>query len=179
LGTEKSGPIISMIAAVDDRRNLAINGKLPWKKQLADKLYYLDKISGRTIIMGSNTFRAADHSREGNHIVVISRNSYKDFNLPEADVINSIEAIQGVIPVSKEDEVYITGGGIIFTAAEKNIADRIYLNIIHTNSKHKGNEIKFPELDTVNRWKLVSSTMNPSDLDNEFPVEFLVYSRLR
>lgn len=179
MGKEKPQPIISMIAAVDDRGNLAINGKLPWKKQLADKKYYLDKIAGRTIIMGSRTFRAADHSRKGNHIVIISRSSYKNFNIPETDVINSIEAIQNINPVLKEDEVFITGGGKIYAAVEKEIADRIYLNIIHTDGKLTGEEIKFPELDTNKRWKLVSSKIIPSDMDNEFSAEFKVYSRIR
>ncbi|MCK5153263.1 MAG: dihydrofolate reductase [Spirochaetales bacterium] len=170
-------PVISMIAAVDDRWNLAVDGRLPWKRQLADKNYYLQKVAGHTIIMGSTTYAAADHSRKGNRIVVISRRSFKEFNLLEEDVIDSIEAILTVEPQTEENEIFITGGGSIYTAAEKEIADRIYLNIIYTDSSKTGKEIKFPDLDN-NKWKLVGSEKIAADQDNEFPAKFMIYERI-
>lgn len=173
----RKGPVISMIAAVDDKQNLAIDGRLPWKRQLADKNFYLQKVAGHTIIMGSTTYAAADHSRKGNRIVVISRKSFKEFDLPEEDVIDSIEAILTVNPQAGEDEVFITGGGSIYTAAEKEIADRIYLNVIYTNNSKTGMEIKFPNLDN-NKWKLVGSEEVAADRDNEFPAKFMIYERI-
>ncbi len=176
--SDKNRPTISMIAAVDDRWNLAIDGKLPWTRQLADKQYYLRKIAGHTIIMGSTTFGAADHSRKGNHIVVISGRSHKEFDLPEEDVIDSIEAISTVRPQPEKDEIFITGGGSVYSAAEKEIADRIYLNIIYTDRSKTGKEIKFPQVDTENKWKLVSSEEIPADKDNEFPADFKIFERI-
>ncbi len=174
----KKRPIFSMIAAVDEKHNLAIDGKLPWKRQLDDKNYYLQKVAGHTIIMGSTTFASADHSRKGNRIVVISRKSFKEFDLQEEDVINSIEAILTVKPQAEEDEMFITGGGSIYTAAEKEIADRIYLNIIYTDGSRTGEEIKFPEIDTKNKWKIVGSEEIAANQDNEFPSKFIIYDRI-
>ncbi len=177
MNLDKKKPVISMIAAVDDKQNLAIDGRLPWKRQLADKNYYLQKVSGHTIIMGSNTYASADHSRKGNRIVVISRKPCKEFDLPKEDVIGSIEAILTIKPQAEESEIFITGGGSIYTAAEKQIADRIYLNIIYTDSSDSGKKIKFPKLDTKNKWKLVSSKEIAADQVNEFPSKFMIYER--
>jgi dihydrofolate reductase len=178
MGTDNKRPIISMIAAVDDEWNLAIDGKLPWQSQLADKRYYLEKIAGHTIIMGSTTFGAADHSRKGNHIVVISKRSYKEFGLPEVDVINSIGAIPTVKLLSGEEEVFITGGSSIYMAVEDEIVDRIYLNIIHTGKSRTGKNVKFPRLDIKNKWNLVSSNNILADKDNEFSADFMIYERV-
>ena len=178
MNLDKNNPIVSMIAAVDDRWNLAIDGKLPWTRQLADKRYYLGKIAGHTIIMGSTTFSAADHSRKGNRIVVISGRLYSEFDLPREDVLDSVETILTVKPQQEENEVFITGGGSIYTAAEKEIADRIYLTVIYTDGSRTGKEIKFPNIDSKSKWELVSSVDVPADKDNEFPSKFMVFERI-
>jgi len=170
--------VISMIAAVDDEWNLAIDRKLPWSKQAADKAYYLSKIAGHTIIMGSTTYGSADHSREGNRIVVISRQDREALNLSEdVELIDSIEAINDIIPKDGETELFITGGGSIYTAAEEAIANRIYLNFIHTDGTRDGIETKFPVLDTEKKWKEVSSKSIPVDENNEFPADFKIFER--
>ena len=161
--------MLSMIAAITNNRVLAKEGKLPWGKLPVDKEYYLDKIKGHTIIMGSTTYLSADHSREGNRVIVLSR---KDLDVPDdVTVIHSPEEALEIEPLPNEKEMFITGGGSVY-AAMLPFVDKIYLTRVDMESD---GEVVFPELGE--EWKLIDSKRVEADEENKYACTFEVYSK--
>lgn len=144
-----SKPIISMIAAIGENRELGKNNDLPWGRALpSDLKRFRDKIRGHTVISGRKTFESMGAKPLPNrtNIIVTREENYK----PEGVVV--VHSVEEAIEEAKKSEqeatsakgpgepgeIFVIGGGQIFTTAMP-FADRLYMTLIHA---------KFPDADT-------------------------------
>ena len=104
-------PDIKLIAAIDDKRGIAIGLKLPWDLP-SDRKYFQDHIKYGPVVMGWNTFAA---------------NGFKPYGHGTNTVITreKIETAPGVWIVHdarefferQKEDIWVVGGGQIFKEA--------------------------------------------------------------
>jgi dihydrofolate reductase len=160
--------ILSLIAALDDKRGIGRGGSLPW--HLSTDLQRFKALTlGHHLIMGRKTFLSIRRPLQGRTNIVVTRQ--KDY-LPEGVVVaHSVKAALETAKKRGETEVFFIGGGEIFEQVLP-LADRLYLTHVNTDS---GADVFFPELDQS--WKIILSEEIPVDEKNEYSSIFRVYER--
>lgn len=124
---------ISIIAAIDDKRGLGKTGDLLFR--IKDDMKRLRAITnGHPLVMGRKTFDSFPGLLPNRTHIVVSRNPevYDDADVKPHFVVSSLEeGIEVAKGVEGADEMFIFGGGQIFTeAVEKGLVDRLYLTIV-------------------------------------------------
>jgi dihydrofolate reductase len=120
--------MISLIAAIDDKRGIGNKGKLPW--YLPEDLVRFKEITkGHAIIMGRNTFENIGKPLPDRRNIVVTQDS--NFNVEGVTVVNSID---DALDVAKSDdgEVFVIGGAQIFVQTI-DLADKLYLTQVEGN----------------------------------------------
>lgn len=127
--------MISIIAAIDQKRGLGKNNQMAWK--IPGELARFKEITTpHPIIMGRKTFQSIGRALPNRYNIVITRdNDFKIENLRESEnfvIVNSLEeAIEKAKLASNSDEIFIIGGGQIFKEAlEKKLVDKLYLTLV-------------------------------------------------
>ncbi len=128
---------ISMIAAIGKNRELGKNNDLIWHFK-DDMKFFRETTTGNTVVMGRKTFESLPHALPNRRNVVIT--SDKNYAADGAEVAGSVsEALE----LTKSDNVYIIGGGRIYSEFLK-YADKLYLTEIDAECKDA--DTFFPEL---------------------------------
>lgn len=115
--------MISMIAAIGKNRELGKNNDLIWHFK-EDMKFFRETTTGNTVIMGRKTFESLPHALPNRRNIVITQNA--NYVADGAEVVGSIEE---AIELTKNDNVFIIGGGKIYSAFLE-IADKLYLTEI-------------------------------------------------
>lgn len=115
--------MISMIAAIGKNRELGRNNDLIWHLK-EDMKFFRETTTGNTVIMGRKTFESLPHALPNRRNIVISQNA--NYVADGAEIVGSIEE---AIEMTKNDNVFIIGGGKIYSAFLE-IADKLYLTEI-------------------------------------------------
>lgn len=123
------GPKISIIVAMDDKRGIGKNNRLPWN--IPEDLKRFKKVTGgHTIIMGRKTFESI-LSYIGKPLpnrinMVITRNP--DFKAEGVSINTSLEEALSEAKENEQSEIFIIGGAQIFQQAiDMGVVDKIYL----------------------------------------------------
>ena len=164
-------PKISIIVAVDEKRGIGKNNKIPW--HIKEDLVRLAKMTrNRIVILGRRTYEsmAGYYDRSGRpmpakeYIIVTSKNDFKSAR-NNTYAAQSIEYALKRAKKSGGEEVFIIGGSEIFNQAISR-ADKIYLTLV------KGDfncDTFFPDYKKFN--KVVYSEEGTSgELDFEFRI---------
>ena len=117
--------IISLVAAIDEKRGIGKNRKLPWHIS-EDLKHFKELTKGHTVIMGRKTFESIGKPLPERENIIVTRDfQYPLANTEHKDLIfaNSLEE---AIEKAKGSEVFIIGGGQIFNEAILK-ADKLYL----------------------------------------------------
>ena len=132
-------PKVSIIVAIDDKRGIGKNNRLPW--HIPEDLKRFRRLtSGHTIIMGRKTFESISRVLPGRTNIIITRNP--QYQAEGALVVLSLdEAIEKAKEID-DQEVFIIGGGEIFKQALP-ITDKLYLTLIDAHANEA--DIFFPE----------------------------------
>lgn len=114
--------MINIIAALDEKRGIGKNGKLPWYIS-EDLKRFKELTSGNTIIMGRKTFDSIGKALPNRTNIVVTQN-------PEfvADNVIVAHSLGEAFDVAKGD-IYIIGGGQIFYETLQK-ADKLYLTLV-------------------------------------------------
>ena len=160
--------IVSMIMAASENGVIGKENDLPW--HLPDDFKYFKRTTlGHSIIMGRKTYQSLGKALPKRRNIVLTRDP--EFTLPDAEVVHSLgEALKACVG---EEEVFIIGGGMIYqNALDLDIANRVYLTVVHTTI----------EGDTFfhlppRGWDLVSSDHHQQDDRHTFPFTFEVHER--
>lgn len=123
--------MISLIAAIDEKRGIGKNGKLPWYIP-EDLKHFKELTSNHTVIMGRKTFESIRKPLPDRKNIIITRNfQYPISNIQYPDLIfvNSLEEALRQAQGKLGSEVFIIGGGQIFNEAIS-IADKLYLTLV-------------------------------------------------
>lgn len=128
---------IKLIAAIDDKRGIAIGQKLPWDI-VADKNYFREKVKDGPVVMGWNTFLANGLKPFGHgKNYVITRG--------EVGAIKGVEIVHDVQDFLKnlDKDTWVIGGGQIFKEAMP-YATHLYITKVEGDY---GANIFFPEFE--------------------------------
>ncbi len=124
-------PKISLIAAISEKqRAIGFKNKLLWKIE-GDLPRFKLLTTGHPIIMGRNTYLSIGRPLPNRTNIVISHIENDDIASTEnLIVVNSIEkAIEEAKKIEKE-EIFIIGGGMIYTSTIE-LSDRLYLTLVY------------------------------------------------
>ena len=136
--------IISLIAAVDSKNGIGLNGKMPWGHIKEDMEFFRKMTTGFTVIMGRGTFESLGNKPlpDRRNIVISStpnlvyysryHNLFYEFSLEDA-----------IIKLLREKEIFIIGGESIYKRAIY-YADTIYLT--HIDKDYNCDRF-FPDMD--------------------------------
>ncbi len=127
---------VSMIAAIGKNNELGKNNDLIWHFS-EDMKFFKKTTTGNTVVMGRKTFESLPHALPNRRNVVITAN--KEYVAEGAEVANSIEQ---AIQMTKNDEVFIIGGGRIY-AKFLPFAEKLYLTEI--NASCDDADVYFPK----------------------------------
>lgn len=158
--------MVSIIAAVALNNVIGKDNDLIWHLP-KDLKFFKETTKGAPVIMGRKNYESIPEQYRplpGRQNIVITRQD--DYQAPDCDVVNDLnEAIQ----VAKGEEIFIIGGGQIYTMAlEQNIVDRMY--ITHILDRFDGDTF-FPEFN-ADEWR--SKVIMKHEADDKNPHSFIV-----
>lgn len=126
-------PTISIIAAMDEKRGLGKHNDLLFRIP-EDHLRVRTVTREHPLVMGRKTFESLGRLLPKRTHIVITRDPQSLDKLsyqPDAIVSSVEEGIAAALKAPGSDEIFIFGGGQIFTEAiEKGLVDRLYLTLV-------------------------------------------------
>lgn len=136
--------IISLIAAVDSKNGIGLNGKMPWGYIKADMEFFRGLTTGSTVIMGRVTFESLNKKPLPNrkNIVLASTVSLKDFDKYN-NLYHDTSLESALSRFSNEERIFIIGGESVYKKAI-DYANAIYLT--HIDKDYKCDRF-FPNID--------------------------------
>jgi dihydrofolate reductase len=161
--------IVSLVAAMSEKRVIGKNGQLPW--HLPKDLQHFKKLTvDRTVIMGRKTFDEIKRPLDNRRNVVITRNP--GFQPHGVTIVPSLD--EALALGATETEVFVIGGGEIFRLALPR-ADRLYLTVIHARIE---GDTWFPAFDSA-AWVLEEEERHEADDKHAYAFSFRRYQRIR
>ncbi len=158
---------ISIIAAMSSNRVIGLKDDLPWHLP-PDLKHFKQLTMGHHMIMGRKTFDTIGRPLPGRVTIVVTRRT--DFVHPGVLVAHSID---DALRLAEDDkEVFIAGGGEIYRLT-LDLADRIYLTVIH--HEFEGDTF-FPPFDE-SKWEVVEEQEFHPDEQNPLRFTFLTLDR--
>ena len=163
--------MINFVAAHGQKFEMGLNGTLPWrdKPMPADKARVRALVTGKKLVVGERTYNVyhdINKSFKTDDVFVICRSKK---NLPHATVVDSI---QDIVEVGKTEDLWVLGGGSIFTQLLP-YAYRMYLTRIEAEFEA---DVFFPEY-SLDEWTVASEEAFPADQENPYPYTFLELHR--
>ena len=150
--------IISIIAAMDQKRGIGIDNRMPW--HLPVDLKRFRKITmGHHLILGRVTFQSIGQALPGRQMIVLSRNP--DFQAEGCLVSQSFDEALQLADGAGEKEVFVIGGGEIYLESLP-LADRCYLSLVDTEAEA---DTYFPPLEE-SAWSVICEQFFPPDPEN-------------
>ncbi|MGW8250106.1 MAG: dihydrofolate reductase [Anaerolineales bacterium] len=161
--------IVSIIAAVDERGGIGVQGGLPW--HLSSDLKRFKKLTmGHHLIMGRKTYQSIGRPLPGRRMIVVTRNP--DYSAQGCRIAHSLDEALEYSRLNGESEVFIIGGGEIFRQALQS-ADRIYLTRVHAVTEA---DTFFPDLDQ-DGWRVQTSSDVPAGPKDDYDHTFKLLVR--
>ena len=134
---------ISIISAIAKNGAIGKKNSLPWYLP-ADLKHFKETTTGKTIVMGLNTFKSIGKALPNRKNVVLTTDAQFQF-----EGITVAHSIEKVLEMTKNDgEVMICGGASVYKQFLP-LAQRLYLTYIH---HHVEGDIFFPEFNKED-WK--------------------------
>ncbi len=156
--------IVSLIAALAEKRVIGLDGKMPWHLP-ADLAYFKRSTMGCPVIMGRKTYDSIGKPLPGRRNIVLSRDL--KLVLPGCDVFANIHDALDSADNENAAEVFIIGGQQLYEQALP-MADKLYLT--HIEARFEGDTF-FPDY-TELKWRQVSLEKHPADERNPWAYRF-------
>ena len=163
---------MNCIVAVDN------NWAIGYKNNLlvsipADMRFFKNETTGKVVVMGKNTLESFPGGKplaNRTNIVVALE---KDYKVPGATVVNSIEEALEAVKEYDTNDVYIIGGGSIYKQFLQ------YCDVAHVTKIDYAYQADtyFPNLDEDKEWELVGDSDEQTYYDLEY--RFLKYERIK
>lgn len=160
---------ISIIVAATPEGVIGKNNELLWKLS-ADLKNFRQLTSGHSVVMGRKTFDSIGHPLPNRHNIVITHQTHIAFPEGVQKAHSLQEALDTAQGFSGNDELFIIGGGQIYTQAME-VADKIYFTLVQTNLE---GDAFFPKIDS-GKWQEISRKAFLKDEKNEFDFEIIEY----
>lgn len=159
---------LALIAAIAQNNAIGYENKLLyWLPN--DLKHFKELTNGKTIIMGSNTFRSLPKGALPNRRnIVLSR---KEKVFPGAEVFSSIESALNTC--DKDETVFIIGGEKLYNSTIEN-ADILYITEIEDTPEKS--DAYFPII-SKDIWKPISIEAHEKDDKHQFKYTFITYKK--
>lgn len=129
---------IKFIAAIDEERGLAKNGRLPWDLP-SDRKFFRDHIKSGVGLMGWNTFEANGRRpfpTSPRNVVITNRRE-------EHDGVEIIHNLQKFIDET-DDNIWVIGGGDVYSQL---LCQATHLYLTHVSGKYQC-DVFFPDYES-------------------------------
>lgn len=157
-----------IIVAYDRNRAIGANNTLPWQgKMKTDMQRVRELTTGNAIIMGRKTFESIGRPLPNRQNIVVST---QGVDVPGVVSVTSINDAYDAVEDGKD--AYIFGGGKLYESALDTVDDVLATEI---DTVVEGADAFFPSLD--NKWQESSREHHDADENNEFPFDFVLYTR--
>lgn len=154
---------ISAIVATDINGLIGKGNTLPWHLP-ADLKYFKEVTTGKTVIMGKNTFLSLGRPLPNRKNVVVTSQNLND------ERIETFKTLEEAI--KNNPDSFIIGGAQIYKyALENNLIDTLYVTVIDHDFGDGDAYFNYDE----SKWKLVSETNNIKDEKNQYNYSYLKY----
>lgn len=122
--------IISLVAAVDSKNGIGLNGKMPWGHIKEDMEFFRGLTTGSTVIMGRVTFESLGNKPLPNRRnIVISSTANVAYYFKYENLFYESSLENALLRLLSENQIFIIGGESIYKKAI-DYADRIFLTHI-------------------------------------------------
>lgn len=122
--------IISLVAAVDSKNGIGLNGKMPWGHIKEDMEFFRGLTTGSTVIMGRVTFESLGNKPLPNRKnIVISSTANVAYYFKYDNLFYESSLENALLRLLNEEQIFIIGGESIYKKAI-DYADRIFLTHI-------------------------------------------------
>nr|AIA16025.1 Dihydrofolate reductase [uncultured bacterium]AIA16172.1 Dihydrofolate reductase [uncultured bacterium]AIA16390.1 Dihydrofolate reductase [uncultured bacterium] len=162
--------IISLVVAIDEKRGIGKEGKLPWRLS-ADLKRFREVTMGHHLIVGRKTFESIGRPLPGRQTILVTRNP--DLKPEGVVVVHSVEDAIALAQERGETEAFVIGGAEIY-ARTIEAADRIYLTEVHAEVAA---DVFFPEF-YRDEWIETQRIEHSKDEKNEHAFTFVVLERV-
>lgn len=170
--------VISIISAIAENRVIGKTNSLPWYLP-ADLRHFRQLTTGKTIVMGFNTFKSIGEKPLPNRKNIVLTND-ANYKIPEGCFL--ARSITEILEMVKNDEELMVCGGASVYQQFLPLAQRLYLTYIHHNFD---GDIFFPKFE-MNEWEEVSRENHQPDdpsassgqRKNIYPYSFVVLEKL-
>lgn len=161
---------ISSIVAVANNGVIGNDNDIPWR--ISTDLKYFKKVtSGHHIIMGRKSFLSIGKPLPNRTNIIVTRDPF--FVATNCIVVHSIPEALEYAANNGEEEVFITGGGMIYEQT-MDLVDKLY--ITEVDAAPEGS-VHFPEIDKA-KWNLISEDHRSKGERDEYDFCFKVYERV-
>lgn len=140
---------VSIIAAVGKNFELGKNNDLIWHFK-DDMKFFKETTTNHIVIMGRKTFESLPKALPNRRNIVIT--SKRDYSAEGAEVVASIDE---ALDLSKNEDVFIIGGGQIYKSF-LDVADKLYLTEIDDSCEEA--DTFFPSFDKSKYTRTVLKT---------------------
>jgi dihydrofolate reductase len=156
---------ITIIAAIGKNNELGYKNDLLWHLP-NDLKFFKEKTTGKTIVMGYNTFLSLPRLLPNRKHIVLSE---KKIDNEEVTTVNNLDDLIKLIK-SIDEEVFIIGGASIY-AQFANIADKMYLTEV--DNEFDLADVYFPKINKT-EWNITEIGSNE---DNNIKYKHMEYRR--
>ncbi len=165
--------IVSLIAAVDSKNGIGLNGIMPWGHIKEDMQFFRSTTTGYAVVMGRITFESLGCKPLPNRKnIVISSNINNELSDKYDNLFyeKSFEDTISKLLLERHNQIFIIGGESIYRKA-LDYADIIYLT--HIDKDYSCDRF-FPEIDK----SLFKSDKIKTFFHNEINVNIIKYIRV-
>ncbi|MEO5566347.1 MAG: dihydrofolate reductase [Luteimonas sp.] len=159
-----------LLAALDREFAIGKDNDLPW--HLPDDLKRFKALTlGKPLLMGRRTAESLRRALPGRRNLVLTRSGQVPF--PGMEPVASIDAALTLAEVDGAAELWVIGGGEVFTQALPR-ASRMHLTWVDTVVARA--DAFFPRFDP-GQWRELSRQAHPADATHACAFEFVDYQR--
>ncbi len=158
----------AIVVAVDKNRGIGAANDLLWQRDLPADLAHFKKLTtGKTVIMGRNTFESIGRPLPDRQNIVVSRS--EPTGVKGVLTAYSLEAAYALA----QYDIRVIGGGQIY---EQAINDMDVLYVTEVAASFPQATIFFPEIDKT-IWYEASREHHEADEKNKYAFDFVKYER--
>jgi dihydrofolate reductase len=164
--------IISLVAAVATNRVIGKDNDLPWRLP-DDMKFFMETTINHFVVMGRKSYEALPPKFKPlpNRVnIIITRQT--DYQAGNCIITGTIEEALKYAETHNQREVFIIGGGNIFTQAMP-LADKLYLTEVKASIE---GDTFFPEYDH-SQWREISRQQHAIDDRHNYEFDFVIYDR--
>ncbi len=159
---------ISLVVAVAENGVIGRGGVLPWHLP-KDLERFRMLTSGHTVIMGRKTLESIGKPLPNRRNIVLTNN--RELKLDGVDIVLDMKHALAATDTDNE-EVFVIGGAEVFSST-LDLADRIYLTLVH--AELEGDKV-FDDIDPSD-WVLLQEEFHDADERHQHAFTFRVLER--